>query len=576
MVSKYRVRKMGTRHATAAGHYLAAQAAFQILEAGGNVVDAGVAGGIAMAVVQSDMVNFAGVAPIMIRTADTGEVVTITGLGHWPKAASADRFRQDHGGRIPDGYLSTVVPAAPDAWITALERFGTMGFGETAAAAIGFARDGFPMNALMSDILKDHADEHRRWPSTAAVYFPNGRAPETGEIFYQRDLARTLQYIVDEERGAASQSGRLRGLQAARDAFYRGDIAETMVRHYGENGGWLSRQDLAEFRVEIRPPVRVRLGNVEILSCGPWCQGPVLSQALAILKGFDLKALGHNSTAYIHTVVEAFKLAYADRHYYYGDPNFVDVSIDALVSDAYAGERRGLIDPRRASPGMPDPGNPQQLGTGSSVSRSAIRADRPPAREALDTSYICVVDARGNAFSATPSDASYNGPIVPGLGIAPSSRGSQSWTDPNLPACLAPGKRPRLTPSPAIAVGADGWCMPFGSPGNDLQPQSMGQVLLNTLVFRMTLQDAVDAPRFGTFSFPRSSDPHLYTPGQLKVESSIAESVRAELTALGHRVEAWPGHWWEAGSVCAALADVATGVVECAGDSRRPTGAIVR
>ena len=573
---KYRARLMGTKYAVAAGHYLASQAALQILETGGNVVDAGVAGGIAMAVVQSDMVNFAGVAPIMVRLADSGEVVTITGLGHWPKAACAERFRQDFGGRIPDGYLNAVVPAAPDAWITALERYGTMSFGAVAAAAIALARDGFPMTSLMSDIIRDHADEHRRWPATAAVYLPNDRVPKAGEVFFQRDLARTLQYLADQEQAAVARGDRMQGLQAVRDAFYRGDIAEAIVRHYEANGGWLSREDLAEFRVEIRAPVKVRFRGVDVFSCGPWCQGPVLSQALAIFQGLNLEAMGHNSTQYIHTVVEAFKLAYADRHYYYGDPNFVDVPIDALVSVGYASERRRLIDPQRASIGMPQPGASEHLRTHLSMVCKEIAADPPPAREALDTSYICVVDANGNAFSATPSDASYNGPIVPGTGIAPSSRGSQSRTDPALPACLAPGKRPRLTPSPALAVGADGWCMPFGSPGNDLQPQSMGQVLLNTLVFGMALQDAVNAPRFGTFSFPRSSDPHQYTPGQLKIEADVPESVRAALTALGHKVEEWPSLWWEAGSVCAAVADVVTGVVESASDCRRPTGAAAR
>ncbi|MBM3597891.1 MAG: gamma-glutamyltransferase family protein [Alphaproteobacteria bacterium] len=573
---QYRIRMMGTRHAVAAGHYLAAQAAHQILEAGGNVVDAGVAGGITMAVVQSDMVNFAGVAPIMIRSAETGAVTTITGLGHWPKAASVDYFHREHGGRIPDCYQSAVVPAAPDAWFTALEHHGTMGFGEVGSAAIALARDGFPMNRLMSDILKQHEAEHRRWPSTAAIYFPDGKAPEEGELFYQHDLARTLQFIADEESAAAAKGGRERGLQAARDAFYRGDIAAAIVKDYAQNGGWLSRADMAEFRVEIRPPVKVRINGIEVFCCGPWCQGPVLSQTLSVLKGFDLRALGHNSTQYIHTVVEAYKLAYADRHHYYGDPNFVEVPIEALLSDAYAAERRRLIDPRRASPGMPEPGDPVLLGIRSAARKSALVAETKRVREALDTSYICVVDAKGNAFSATPSDASYNGPIVPGIGVAPSSRGSQSWTDPNLPACLAPGKRPRLTPMPAIAVGAEGWCMPFGSPGNDLQPQSMGQVLLNTIVFGMTPQQAVDAPRFGTFSFPRSSDPHPYTPRLLKIEASIDESVRRELAAIGHRLEEWPADWWEAGSVCVATAKPATGVVECGSDWRRPTGAFAR
>jgi gamma-glutamyltranspeptidase/glutathione hydrolase len=575
-MAKYQARVMGTRYMAAACHYLAVQSATRVLEGGGNVVDAGVAGGLTLCVVQSEMVNFAGVAPIMIRNAQNGEVVTITGLGHWPKAASVDYFRHNFAGAIPDGYMSTVVPGAPDAWLTALERFGTMSFGEVAQDAIMFAREGFPITELMSDILTEHADEHRRWPGTAAVYLPNDKPPLPGDIFVQADLARTLQFIADEERPAAARDGRAAGLQAARDAFYRGDIAQAIVRDYQANGGWLSAEDLAGFRVEVLAPVKVRLKGVDVYCCGPWCQGPVLAQAMSILNGIDLKAMGHNSTAYIHTLVEAYKLAYADRHRYYGDPKFVDVPMEALLSAAYADKRRALIDPNRASPGMPEPGRNDDLGHAATTARAALKPAGRAVREKLDTSYICVVDAKGNAFSATPSDASYNGPIVPGTGIAPSSRGTQSWTDPTMPACLAPGKRPRLTPSPAIAVGADGWCMPFGTPGNDVQPQSMGQVLLNVVVFGMSPQRAVDAPRFATFSYPRSSEPHPYTPGQLTLESSIDLETRTALVALGHKVETWPAEWWQAGSVCVAIAEPAKRTVEGASDGRRPTGTLGR
>jgi gamma-glutamyltranspeptidase/glutathione hydrolase len=230
MFAPHRARIVGTRHMAAAGQYLAAQAAFQILEAGGNAVDAGVAGGIALGVVQSEYVGFAGVAPIMIYLAETDEVVTISGLGWWPKAASVDFFHKQHGGKIPRGILRTVVPAAPDSWITALRRYGTMSYGDVAGAALRFARDGFPVPSLMAEIIADNEDEYRAHPANAAIYLPNGRPPQAGEVLVQTDLARTIQYMIDEERAAAA-GGREAGLQAARDAFYRGDIAQTIAQH---------------------------------------------------------------------------------------------------------------------------------------------------------------------------------------------------------------------------------------------------------------------------------------------------------------------------------------------------------
>ncbi len=243
----------------AAGHYLAAQAAFQILEAGGNAVDAGVCGGIALGVLQSEYVGFGGVAPIMIRPAETGEVFTISGLGWWPKAASLEMFHRDHDGRIPPGILRTLVPAAPDAWITALERWGTMSFGDVAAAAVRFARDGFPMPVLTSRIIAAAEDNYRRWPGNTDIYLPGGAPPRPGDLFVQSDLARTIKYLIDEE--AAAKGGRGAGLQAARDAFYRGDIARTLARYHSENGGWLTLEDLSEFRVGIEAPLSVPVGE---------------------------------------------------------------------------------------------------------------------------------------------------------------------------------------------------------------------------------------------------------------------------------------------------------------------------
>jgi gamma-glutamyltranspeptidase/glutathione hydrolase len=552
----------------AAGHYLAAQTAFQILEAGGNAIDAGVAGGIALGVVQSEYVNFAGVAPIMIYLADRKEIITISGLGVWPKATSLEFFRKSHNHNIPAGVSRTVVPAAPDAWITALEKYGTMRFGDVAAAAIRFAKDGFPAPALMCEIITKLESKYRRWPSNAEIYLPKDRPPEPGELFIQSDLAATIQFMADEE--AAARGGRGAGLAAARDAFYKGDVAHRIVNYHKENGGWICLEDLSEFRVGIEPPVKARFRDIEVYSCGPWCQGPVLSQTLNLIDGMDFENLGHNSPAYIHRLVEAFKLAYADRHHYYGDPRFVRVPMDGLLSRDYTEHRRRLINPDAACPGMPPAGTPEELGL---PNRAGIpEGTTEKIEEALDTSYICVVDRQGNLFSATPSDGSAEGPVIPGLGIVPSTRGAQSWTDPSVPACLEPGKRPRLTPNPAIAIQAGRRFIPFGSPGNDVQPQAMLQVLLNIFVFGMTPQEAVEASRFATFSYPRSSEPHSYSPGLLRMENRVPEETFHALRALGHDAKSWPSWDWLAGAVCAIVFDAETHMMEGGSDPRRPTG----
>jgi gamma-glutamyltranspeptidase/glutathione hydrolase len=403
----HRPAVMGTRHMVAAGHYGAAHAAFTILESGGNAVDAGVAAGLALGVLQCDIVNVAGVAPIICYDAATRRAETISGLGCWPRLADVEVFRREHGGRIPEGLLRTVVPAAPDAWITALARHGTMSFAEVAGAAIGFARAGFPMYPLLAGMLQMNEAGYRRWDSNAAIFLPGGRLPEVGEIFVQADLARTLQYMVDEEK-AHSDKGRAAGLGAARNAFYAGDIAAAIVGFHRENGGWLRADDLKDFHSEVETPLRLRFGEVEVFTCGPWCQGPSLLQALSLLDTAEFRSLEHNSADYLHVVCEALKLAFADREHWYGDPRFVDVPLDRLLSPAYAADRRRQIERERAFPGMPAPGGAEGRPYAASPGAPAI---------ARDTSYVCVVDGYGNAFSATPSDISSDTIVIPGTGL---------------------------------------------------------------------------------------------------------------------------------------------------------------
>lgn len=569
---RHQARVMGTRHMAASANYLAAQVALQVLEAGGNAIDAGVAGGIALGVIQCEFVHFAGVAPIIVYVAETQEIVTISGVGCWPKAASAEYFRTRHAGKIPGGILRTVVPAAPDAWISALERFGTMSFGDCAAAAIRYAEEGYPLTTLAAESHKGSERACLALPENARIFMPLGRPAQEGEIVVQKDLGATLRYMAGEERSAAARGGRLAGLKAARDAFYRGDIARKIAAYHRDHGGWMTLEDLAEFRVGFEAPVRTRFGDVDLLACGPWCQGPVLSQTLNILRGFDLKGAGHNTPDYVHMLTEALKLSFADRDRYYGDPRFVPVPIEQILSDEFARRRAALIDQARAWREMPPAGTPEELGIANAGGAGRPSGAGTWTEPDPDTSHICVVDRNGNCFSATPSDGALSSPVIPGTGIVPSTRGAQSWTDPGHPSCVAPKKRPRLTPSPALAIRDGRWFMPFGTPGNDVQPQAMLQVFLNMFVFDMPPQAAIEQPRFATFSFPRSSEPHEYYPGRVTLESRLPESVVADLRERGHDVTLWPDYDWHAGCVSVVIHDRRRGVMEGGADPRRAGG----
>ncbi len=575
-MSAYRPVIMGTRHAVAAGHYLAAEAGFDVLNSGGNAIDAGVAAGLAIGVVQSDIVNVAGVAPILLWIAEEQRVINIDGLGTWPSALPPDYFQRTHGGAIPEGILRTVMPAAPAAWLWALERYGTMSFAEVARYAIRFARDGFPMYPLLQENIAIDEEKYRRWPSSAEVYLPGGRVPEVGDVFVQVELAKSLQYMADEESRAAGS--REDGIRVARDAFYTGDIARHIAQYHADNGGFVTYEDLARYEVKVEPTVATRFGDIELHCCGPWSQGPLLSQTLRLLENHDLASLGQNSPAYIHLLTEALKLSCADRERYYGDPNFVDVPMTALLSDNYTELRRALIRDGEAWPKLPPPGDPR-TGDATAMPGPAIP---PPAtlptdiREpaTLDTSYVCAVDSQGNALSATPSDVSRSTPVIPGTGLCPSSRGSQSWGDPAHPSSAKAGKRPRLTPNPAMALKNGKPYLMFGTPGGDVQSQAMLQVLLNLTVFDMDIQAAIEAPRFATFSFPSSFEPHSYFPGRLNLEGRIARETGDALAALGHKVDWWPDMIWRAAAVCAICVDEEKKVLHAGADPRRPAYAL--
>ena len=576
----YRPLIAGTTHMAAAGHYLATAAAYRILEQGGNAIDAGVAAGLCLNVTLPQYTSFGGVAPIMVHNAARRETATIAGLGRWPRAASIDYFRNHHAGDLPPGILRTVTPAAADAWLSALQGYGTLTFEQVATAALELAEGGFPIpHSLHRALVREEAKfangrrDAAAWAATRAVFFPGGKALPAGAVVVQPDLARTFRRLIAAEQSAA---GRENGLQAARDLFYRGEIAAEMVQFNQEQGGLLSMDDLADFTAPSEPPVSVGYKGIEVVTCGPWCQGPTTAMALSILSGFDLQGMGHNSPDYLHTLIESLKLAFADRHSWIGDPDFVDVPMAGLLHPEYAARRQQQINPQQACPDLPAAGNPWPYQGNRNGHAAPARPEPVAAAIAPDTSYICVVDRWGNGFSATPSDGISGAPITPGLGFAMSSRGYQTWLDPEHPACLAPGKRPRLTPNPAMAFRDGQLWMPFGTPGGDVQCQSMTQLFLNVAEFGMDVQQAIEAPRVASWSFPDSGWPHAYTPAAMSAEGRIAPSVIAELERRGHQVEVWDDWTPRMGALCAIAIDRQRGALEVGADLRRDNYAMGR
>ena len=547
---------MGSRYMASTGHPLATAAAVRILEAGGNAFDAGVAAGLALNVVQPEFTNLGGVAPTILYSAELDEVRTISGLGRWPKSMSPE-IVASWGGVLPEGVKRSVVPAAADAWLTALEQYGTKTLAEVSAPARSLAADGFPVYEMLNITLTAAAAKMATFPTTAAVFLPNGRPPQVGERLVQADLATTFDLLVEAEE-ANRHLGRSGAIRAARDRFYKGDIAERMVEHVQAGGGYLNLEDLADFQVGHEAPVSTNYRGYDVFACGPWCQGPVVPEVLNILSGYDVNALGHNSAATLHLIVEALDAAFADRERFYGDPDFVDVPIDTLLGDERAAGWRARIDPDRAFGGTPDP----DLVSGKPVADFEASAAR-------DTSYLCIVDQWGNAYSATPSDGVGTTPLVPGLGFVVSDRGSQSRLDQQHPSPVAPWRRPRLTPSPGLVMKDGKVFAPFGTPGGDVQPQAMVQFLVNLIDFGMDAQAAVEAPRVATYNFPDSFYPHSYAPSLMKAEGRIAPDVIDALRAKGHQVEVWGDFVRAAGSLNAIVVDEGAESLNGAADPRR-------
>ncbi len=557
--------RSANRFQVATGHALATATGVEILEAGGNAIDAGVGAGLALSILHSDEIQVSGTAPMMLYLARTREVRTIAGVGRWPARASVEYFEKHHGGRIPLGVCRQIVPGTPGAWILALARYGTWSFSDVCRSAIELAADGFRVGKKMQSRIRTFSKNFRLWPLNASLYLPGGQPLAEGEWFVQTDLSRALQYMADEERSAVARQGsRAAGLRAVWRSFYTGDIARAFVDYHRENGGLLTREDMARFRAREEGPVRFRFRGYDIHTCGPWSQAPVILQTLSMLSNDDLGGLQHNGAAYVHLVVEAMKLAYADRERFYGDPDFVRVPLDILLGAEYSRRRRGRIDARVALDGLPPP--EPFPGHGEFDYRSPGRENDPEVF--ADTSYLCVVDERGNVFSATPSDPTDEAPIVPGTGMSPSPRGGQAFVSRGHPNAVEPGKRPRVTPSLALAVKPGGEILALGGPGADNSPQAMLQVLLNYLVFGFGLQEATEKSRFVTSSFPSSWDPHPNYPDRLHLEKGIGEKTRDALEGLGHRASLKPARWSHGGAVWAIVRDLRSGRMTSGVDPR--------
>jgi gamma-glutamyltranspeptidase/glutathione hydrolase len=574
---------MGRRGAVTAGHFLAACAGQRMLDLGGNAIDAGVAAGVCINVLLFPRADFGGVAPMVIHDAASGRIVTIDGLGVWPELADIDVLRAGPNG-TPEGILRAVTPAAPDAWTTAVAEFGRLTLGEVLEPAWHLAANGAPVSTGVAKNLAfwfDHVSEH--YPTSLAAFYPEGRPARSGDVFYRPELGKVLKSLMDTEAAARARgAGRKEAIREARDVIYKGWVADEIASFFEREGGWMRKSDLAAYSVEIGEPAHTTYRGYDVYSCGPWCQGPSLLEMLNILEHFDVACLGHNSTAYLHLLAETVDRAFADRENFFGDPRAVPVPINGLLSKAYAAERARTIDLDRATGSLPEPGDPWAYeDVVARDGRSLVDVSRYEHERGLrggapqiDTSYCAAMDAEGNVFSATPSDTSMWGPVIPALGFPCSGRGVQSRLDPEHPSAVAPGRRPRLTPSPAM-VAVDGRpIMGFGCPGGDVQTQGMLQVFLNLTEFGLNLQQAIEAPRVMSWNFPNSFAPHPYHPGRLDIERSIPDATRAELRELGHHGLDTDDWFSKASSVHAVAVDLDNGVISAGADPRAEGAAV--
>ncbi len=553
---------MGRKGILASGHYLAARAGQRMFDKGGNAIDATVASGYALNLLEPQNNGLGGEVPILIYSAKDKKAYAISGQGFVGKAATVDWFVEAKIDLIPgDGFLSATVPAMFGSWAFALLRFGTLTLKDVLEPVIDYAENGFPIYPSLQRSIAGLARRFRdEWPTSAQVYLPDGKVPAVGELHKNPELAATLKKAVEVEM-KAKKSGRETAIQAAMDFWYKGEIAEKIVEFMQkteirdasgtQHHGLLTKDDFAAWKPELDEPATVDYRGLTVHKCGPWTQGPVFLQQLRLLEGFDLEKLGHNSASYIHTVVEASKLAFADREQFYGDPKFVEVPLKKLLSKEYAEERRQLIDAKKASLEMRPGQGPKSV------------PEDVPGREKTfrgDTTHTCGIDAAGNMMAATCSGGWIpSSPVVPGVGFPMGTRAQMFFLDPHRANVIAPHKRPRTTLTPSLVLKDGKPYMVFGTPGGDQQDQWTLQFFLNYVVFGMNLQAAIDAPTFHSTHFPSSFYPREAHAGGLVLESRIAEATRKELEMRGHKVKETGA--WVNGKVMGVHIEQRTGVL---------------
>jgi gamma-glutamyltranspeptidase / glutathione hydrolase len=569
----------GTFGMVASTHWLASSAGMAVLERGGNAFDAAVAAGLVLQVVEPHLNGPGGDVPAIIHSAERDEVIVICGQGPAPAAAVPERFAELGLDLIPgSGPLAAVVPGAFDAWMLMLRDFGTWELADVMAFAIGYARDGYPavpgIRAAIEGVEELLRDE---WTSSAEIYLP---LPAVGERFRNLPLADTYGRIVHDSRRASTREGRI---DAARDAFYRGWVAERIdawirdtdvMDSSGErHRGLLRGDDLAGWEATLEAPVTLDYHGHTICKTGPWGQGPVMLQQLALLAGYDLDAMG-SGPDFVHTVVECAKLAFADREAYYGDPDFTDVPLATLLSAAYADERRALVgatastELRPGSPGREPRLPPLTRAAADSVGSEPTLA---LARETRgDTCHLDVADRHGNLVSATPSGGWLHGaPVIPGLGFCLGTRAQMFWLTEGLPNSLEPRKRPRTTLTPTLVLRGGDPYLAIGTPGGDMQDQWSLGALLGHLHHGLDLQAAIDAPSFHTNHLPSSFWPRELRLNELEIEERAGEGTIAELRRRGHDVQVRPP--WSLGRV-SAVAREPGGMLKAGANARGMQG----
>ncbi|XDD46208.1 gamma-glutamyltransferase family protein [Leptospira sp. WS39.C2] len=563
---KFRDVSVGKKYMVATGNPIATKAAIKVLEDGGNAIDAAVAALLVLNVTNGEAASFPSVAPTLVYDKKSGQVKSYIGAGTAPKKATIKWFKEKGYDVMPkNSILSQLLPASPDVIVRLLQDHGTKSFSELVEPAIRTAEEGFPANKILVKNLDLPLYKRLGFtilmPYNSEVYLEKKwwYSIREGELTKRNDLANTWKLMANEEKLAIKKgNSRKQALEEVRNYFYKGPISDVIVKLHEEKGGLFTKDDLANYTAGWEKPVVGEFRDYQILSNQTWTQGPVVPMVLQLLDGIDLKSMGHNSPEYIHTVSQAIELVIADRETYFGDPKFVDVPLDGLLSKKYAQMRRQLLQ-KTAFGKTPTFGNPwlfskQKPKSTQSPSQHTENHSVSEIKYGKDTTYISIVDSFGNAVSLTPSDFPQS-PMVPGTGLTLGIRMTQFRLDPTHPSSLAPGKRPRITPNPGMVLKNGKLWMSFGTPGGDVQSQAMIQFFLNVVVFGMDPQKAVEAPRFRSVNWPDSFSPHVYRPGGIELETSLYQLVSNSLEQKGYKVFE-KGHLDnDFGAVCAVFND---------------------